>query len=348
VSRTRLPSEERLVERLRTQLATRRRDVLLGIGDDAAVVSPIGTLAVTSDVLVENVDFRKDADPRRLGRKTLNVNLSDLAAVGATPLYALLTLGMPPRTATGWFDAFVEGLREAASEYGVAVIGGDLSSSGLLFASVTAIGRVPESGAIARSGASPGEGLFISGTLGAAAAGWRLLEAGFRLGPDGKARAPKGRRLEAPRSAEVTRLIRHQIDPRPMVDLGAALAAGRLASAAIDVSDGLARDLHRLCRASGVAATLDRDLLPVDSALHDLEKLLKLDPVAATLYGGEDYGLLFAVPKRRAAALARLAGRFALRRIGTVREAGEGRRVLLSEGGRFTPIPDAGFDHFEA
>jgi thiamine-monophosphate kinase len=346
VSRSRLPSEERLVERLRTLLVTRRRDVLLGIGDDAAVVAPSGRLAVTSDVLVENADFRKDADPRRLGRKSLNVNLSDLAAMGATPLYALLTLGMPPRTTPAWFDAFVEGLREAASEYGVAVIGGDLSASGLLFASVTALGRAPEGGLLTRRGAAPGDALFVSGTLGAAAAGFRLLETGFRLGSDGKVRAPKGRRLEAPRAAEVRRLIRHQIDPRPMVDLGTALAGAGLASAAIDVSDGLARDLHRLCRASNVAATLDRDLLPVDSALFDLEKLLKLDPVAAALYGGEDFGLLFSVPARKVAAVERLSRRFALRRIGAVREAGPLRRVLLSEGDRLTPIPDAGFDHF--
>ena len=336
------------MERLQSLLATRRRDVLLGIGDDAAVVAPAGRLAVTSDVLVENADFRKDADPRRLGRKTLNVNLSDLAAMGATPLWALLTLGMPPRTKPAWFEAFVEGIREAASEYGVVVVGGDLSASALLFASVTALGRVPEDGFLTRCGAGPGDALFISGTLGASAAGWRLLEAGFRLGPDGKVRAPKGRRLPPPRAAEVRRLIRHQIDPRPMVDLGVALAQGGLASAAIDVSDGLARDLHRLCRASGVGATLVRELLPVDSALFDLTKLLKLDPVAAALYGGEDFGLLFAVPPRKVAAVERLSGRFALRHIGAVREAGAGRRVLLSEGGRLTPIPDAGFDHFTA
>jgi thiamine-monophosphate kinase len=128
-----------------------------------------------------------------------------------------------------------------------------------------------------------------------------------------------------------------------MVELGRVLADGRLASAAIDLSDGLARDLHRLCRASNTGAIVERKLLPKDSALFELPKDVPLAPLTAALFGGEDFGLLFTVPKRRLAAVERLAGRFALRRIGVVTRS---REVLLASEGGTSPLPDEGFDHF--
>jgi len=339
-----LPPEDAIVARLAAAFATRRRDVKVGIGDDAAVVVSPDRLAVTTDVLLEDHDFRKDADPRRLGRKALNVNLSDLAAVGARPLWAVLALGLPRKTKTEWLDALAAGIKEAASEHGVAVVGGDLSASDKVFVAVTAMGRAPEA-PLTRSGAEPGDALYVSGTLGAAAAGLRLLEKGYRLSAERVALDPKGRRVSAPRALEVARLIRHQIDPRPQLVLGATLASGSLASAAIDVSDGLARDLYRLCRASDVGATVDAGLLPVDSALADFGPLAGLDPLAAGLYGGEDFGLLFTVPKRQLAEVESLSGRFALRRIGTI---DDGAGVRLVRDGRRAPLPDAGFDHFDA
>lgn len=342
--RSGLPPEDAIVARLAAAFATRRRDVKVGIGDDAAVVVSPDRLAVTTDVLLEDHDFRKDADPRRLGRKAMNVNLSDLAAMGARPLWAVLALGLPKKTKPEWLDALTGGVKEAASEHGVAVVGGDLSASDKVFVAVTAMGHAPES-PLTRSGAEPGDALFISGTLGAAAAGLRLLEKGYRLSDERVALDPKGRRVPAPRAQEVARLIRHQIDPRPQLVLGSTLAAGSLASAAIDVSDGLARDLYRLCRASDVGATIEADRLPVDSALADLGPLAGLDPLAAALYGGEDFGLLFTVPKKKLAAVDRLAGTFALRRIGTI---DDGAGVRLVRDGRRAPLPDAGFDHFDA
>lgn len=338
-----LPPEERLVARLSSLFATRRRDVRMGIGDDAAVLAIGGDAVVTTDTLVSGVDFLPDTDPRRLGRKALNVNLSDLAAMGATPLYALLVLGLPKKTDAHFLDALLEGVRSAATEFGVAVVGGDLSASDTLFASVTAIGRPPRRGVLTRSGARPGDALFVSGTLGAAAAGLALLLAGHRLGADGSVRRANGRRLAASKSADVARLIRHQLDPRPQVEVGRALAEGGLASAAIDVSDGFARDLHRLARASGVGARVDLAALPVDSALPGLEGLAPVDPTATALYGGEDFGLLFTVPKRKLDAVEALAGRFALRRVGTIDGTG---RVTAFRDHRIAPLPDAGFDHF--
>jgi thiamine-monophosphate kinase len=339
-----LPPEDAIVQRLAAAFATRRRDVKTGIGDDAAILAAPARLAVTTDVLLEDHDFRRDADPRRLGRKALNVNLSDLAAMGATPLWAVLALGLPKKTRPEWLDALAMGVREAAGEHGVAVVGGDLSASEKIFVSVTVMGQAPEK-PLLRSGAEPGDALYVSGTLGAAAAGLRLLEAGYRLSAEKDVLDPKGRRVPAPRSPEKGRLIRHQIDPRPQLELGAALAAGRLASAALDVSDGLARDLYRLCRASDVGATVDASLLPVDSALPELPAVLDLDPLATALYGGEDFGLLFAVPPRKLAAVEALTGRFALRRIGTI---DDGAGVRLVRDGKRVPLPDAGFDHFES
>jgi thiamine-monophosphate kinase len=317
--------------------------VKTGIGDDAAVLTSPARLAVTTDVLLEDHDFRRDADPRRLGRKALNVNLSDLAAMGASPLWAVIALGLPKKTRPEWLDALTEGVREAASEHGVAVVGGDLSASEKIFVSVTVMGQAPQK-PLLRSGAEPGDALYISGTLGAAAAGLRLLEAGYRLSADKTSRGPKGRKVAAPRGLEIARLIRHQIDPRPQLELGIALAGAGLASAALDVSDGLARDLYRLCRASDVGATVDASLLPADSALADLAGVLDFDPLAMALYGGEDFGLLFTVPRRKRAAVEALTGRFALRRIGTI---DDGAGVRLVRGGKRVPLLDAGFDHFE-
>lgn len=338
-----LPPEDAIVARLAAVFATRRRDVKVGIGDDAAVVVSPDRLAVTTDVLLEDHDFRADADPRRLGRKAMNVNLSDLAAMGARPLWAVLALGLPKSTKTEWLDALAGGVREAAAENGVAVVGGDLSASDKIFVAVTAMGQAPET-PLTRAGAEPGDALYVSGTLGAAAAGLRLLEKGYRLSAERVALDPKGRRVPSPRAQDVGRLIRHLIDPRPRLELGSTLAAGSLASAAIDVSDGLARDLYRLCRASDVGATVEAGLLPVDSALADLGPLADLDPLAAALYGGEDFGLLFTVPKKKLAAVERLAGRFALRHIGTI---DDGAGVRLVRDGRRVPLPDSGFDHFD-
>jgi thiamine-monophosphate kinase len=343
----RLPSEDVLVGKLRALFATRRRDVLVGIGDDAAVLTAAGRLVATTDVVVEGHDFRKDADPRRLGRKALNVNLSDLAAMGASPLWALIALGLPRRTDPEWLDAFAEGVREAAQEHGVAIVGGDLSASSLPFAAITALGRAPAKRPIRRDGARAGDTLYVSGTLGSAAAGFLLLEAGYRLAADKSVKGPGRKRLAPPRSTEVARLIRHQIDPRPMVELGRTLAKEGVVSAAIDLSDGLARDLHRLCRASGLSATLDLSRLPVDTGLKELRSLVRLDPLRLALFGGEDYGLLFTVPRRKTTHADRLSARFAIRPIGVVdRRHDPGTAWLRTPGGE-RRLPDAGWDHFD-
>lgn len=337
-----LPPEDVLVARLAAVFKARRRDVLVPIGDDVAVVSPGGPVAVTTDVLVEGEDFRDGWDPERLGRKALAVNLSDLAAAGAPPLYALLTLGLSREADPSWLEAFARGFRSVAVDFGVAVVGGDLTRSPVTFVSVTVIGRSPAS-PLLRSGASPGDELWVSGTLGVAAAGLRARLAGWDLDRQGVARGPAGRLAPERYRVALSRMLRHQLEPRPMVDLGVALAERGLATAAIDISDGLARDLHRLCRASGCGAVVELEALPVDSELSEVAKLLGLKPLPAALYGGEDYGLLFAVSPGRSASVGRLSGRYALRKIGILRENPE---IVLAAGPRHEPLPDVGFDHF--
>ncbi|MDX9733676.1 MAG: thiamine-phosphate kinase [Thermoanaerobaculia bacterium] len=337
-----LPPETDLLRSFERLFATRRRDVRVGVGDDAAVLAAPSSLAVSTDALVEGEDFTGAADPYLVGRKAMNVNLSDLAAMGATPLHALLTLGLPRETPVAWLDGFLDGFRAAAREQAVAIVGGDLTAARERFASVTVLGRVSEEGPLRRGGGGPGDELWVSGTLGAAAAGLSLVLRGYRRDRDGKVTAPRGRRVSPARRDEIARLLRHQLDPRPMVDLGRALAEGGIASAAIDLSDGLARDLHRLCRASGTGAVVETATLPVDSGLPALAEL-PTSPLDLALFGGEDYGLLFAVPPERLGAMKKLAARFAVRRIGRLDGTS---KVFLAEGGVFSPLPDRGFDHF--
>ncbi len=338
-----LPAESILVSKLASLFATRRRDVLLGLGDDAAVVRGGDHLVFTTDSLVEGHDFQPGWSAFHLGRKALSVNLSDLAAMGAEPLYALLTLALPRDTATEWLDSFLHGFKAAATEYDTAVIGGDLSAAPSIFVSVTAVGRTNKKGLLKRSEASPSESIYVSGTLGAAAAGLELLRRGYRLGDSGEARDPGGKRIRGTKSESVERLMTHQLNPRPMISLGRILADRSLASSAMDVSDGLVRDLHRLCKASGTGAVIEEQALPIDSRLEEISSLIHIDPLETALYGAEDFGLLFTVAKAKEKLLSRLASRFSLRRIGVMDRSGT---VTLASPDRTRVLSDRGFDHF--
>ena len=194
-----LPPETELLRSFERLFATRRRDVRVGVGDDAAVLAAPSALAVCTDALVEGEDFTVAADPYLVGRKAMNVNLSDLAAMGATPLHALLTLGLPRETPVAWLDGFLDGFRAAAREQAVAVVGGDLSAARERFASVTVLGRVADEGPLRRGGGGPGDELWVSGTLGAAAAGLAFVLRGYRRDRDGKVTAPRGSRVSPAR-----------------------------------------------------------------------------------------------------------------------------------------------------
>jgi thiamine-monophosphate kinase len=300
----------------------------VAIGDDGAVLRPRSghELVITTDLLVENVHFRLDtSDARSLGHKTLAVNLSALSAMGARPLGFTLGLALPRSTPPRRLSSFLDGLLSEARSSRCPLVGGDSVEAGSWHLSVTAFGEIPSGRALTRSGARPGDRLVVSGDLGGAAFGLYLLEEG------------------RPR-AEAPALVRRQVRPRPPIALGPALVARRWARAAIDLSDGLARDLGHLLRESGVGADVDVDRLPLPRKLPALCAKHGLDPLRLALHGGEDYELLFALGPK-APSIDRLQRTLGVRlsEIGVVRR---GRTARYVRRGRPVRIPDAGFEHF--
>jgi thiamine-monophosphate kinase len=315
--------ERRVISRIRRAFGEKRSDILLGIGDDAALVRGPQRLLLTTDILVEDEDFwRTDHPPRLLGRKALNVNLSDIAAMGGRPLHALVGLALPGDIDEGWLRQFMAGLRGAAEAAGVALVGGDLSQSEKIMISVTVTGesRFP----VPRSGAKPGDAIFVSGTLGDAAGGLRLLAKGGIYGV----------------IKPVRPLLKAFLDPEPRLKLGALLARRRLASAMIDLSDGLSVDLMHICEESGAGAEVEAARIPISPALARFAR----DPLDMALNGGEDFELLFTVRPAKIPAVLALARTHRITRIGQIVP---GRAVrLVSPKGRKTALRPGGFEHF--
>jgi thiamine-monophosphate kinase len=315
--------ERRLISRIRRTFGEKRADVLLGIGDDAALVRGPERLLLTTDILVEDEDFRRpDHPPRLLGRKALNINLSDIAAMGGRPLHALVAMAMPGDIDEGWLRQFMSGFRSAAREAGVALVGGDLSQAARIMIAVTVTGAARRP--VKRGGARAGDAIYVSGTLGDAAGGLRLVEKG---GVHGVAKP-------------VRPLVRAFLDPAPRLKLGALLAGRGLASAMIDLSDGLSVDLAHVCRESGVGAEVEAARVPISGALRSFAR----DPLDMALNGGEDFELLFTVRPGNAAAVEALASRHRLTRVGRITP---GRAVrLLGPGKKRRPLRPGGFEHF--
>lgn len=252
----------------------------LHLEDDAALLpAPPGeTLVATTDAMVEGVHYLPGEDPGRLARKALRVNLSDLAAMGARPLVYLLTTALPKTVDDGWLAAFADGLRQDQERFGVHLAGGDsVSTPGPAMISITAIGAVPEGQEIRRSGASPGDRVWVSGTIGDGVLG--LFAARDQI-----AGLPAG---DADYLAARYRL------PTPRTELGERLRG--IATAAADVSDGLVGDLRHICAASGVGAQIDADRVPLSPAAS---AAIAIDPTLRqpALAGGDDYELVFTAP----------------------------------------------------
>jgi thiamine-monophosphate kinase len=315
--------ERRLISRIRRACGGRKAGVIIGIGDDAALVRTPGRMLLTTDLLVEDEDFRRDGHPARLlGRKALNVNLSDIAAMGGRPRHALVAMALPADLDESWLRQFMAGFRAAAGEAGVALVGGDLSQAEKIMIAVTVTGEAGTP--VPRSGARPGDVIFVSGTLGDAAGGLRLLEQG---GLGGVVK-------------EVRPLLDAFLDPVPRLELGALLARRKLASAMIDISDGLSVDLTHICEESRVGAEVEERRIPISPALAHMAR----DPMAMALNGGEDFELLFTVRPKHLGAVERLARRFDLSRIGRI-TAGR-RRVLIRADKTKKPLRAKGFEHF--
>jgi len=332
-----------LIERIR-KLLPQASHALLGIGDDCAILRPAAgrDLLLTTDLLVDGVDFtHQTITPFRLGRKAMGVNLSDIAAMGGLPRAALITLALPSEEEIEFVDELYRGLLEEGARYGVEVIGGDLSASSTLMIGVTVVGEVEQRRAVTRAGAKPGDRIWITGRLGASAAGLAALNAGFRLRDD---------RVEAPCevSAELKEAIRLAIErhccPIPRVREGRALAEAGVASAMIDLSDGLASDLQHLCRESGVSARIMEDRIPVDPAALAIGRYLGRDPIAMAVEGGEDFELLFTSSSKPTDIYAIFSGDIDATDVGEIEEAGQGC-VLATRSGTEIPLI-GGYDHF--
>src|SRR5579859_681850 len=327
--------EFELISRLTHGLVT-RPDVLLGVGDDAALLDPgPGALIVaTCDSQVEGRHFlRHLATPHEIGHKALAVNLSDIAAMGAEPLWALVSLLLPPALDVAMLDGIYAGMNALAQRFDVAIVGGNVSGTdGPLALDVTLLGRVRRGGELRRSGARPGDRLLVTGVLGAAAAGVLALIT-EPAGPQVPQTA-----LDGARAAMTA--------PEPRVAEGRALARTGVVTAMLDISDGFAADLGHLCMASGVGALIEASAIPVANEARQIAVAYERDPVSLALAGGEDYQLLFAV-RPGDVELARVAVAAAggiAHDVGTVTEADLGLRLQLPDGVQ-QPLEPRGWDH---
>ena len=307
-----------LIARIRARVAT-RADVVLGIGDDAALLAPPPgrQLVVTADTLNDGVHFPRGTSPADVGWKALAVNLSDLASMGAEPAWCTLSLSLP-QSDPAWIEGFLDGFLDLAGQHDIALVGGD-TTRGPLSIAVTAMGLVEPGRALRRDGARVGDEVWVTGTLGDAAGGLALLD------------------------REPVPALRARLDrPTPRVAAGRALAG--IATACVDVSDGLLADLGHVCARSHVAARIDVDALPASAAL--MEVIGEADRIALQASGGDDYELCFTAPADAGADIDAVSARLGLQitRIGRI-VAGEGVHPVDAKSQPWSS-PRRGYDHF--
>lgn len=334
-----ISSEHALLARLLARLPRPSPTVLVGPGDDAAVVAASRNerLVLTTDAVVEGVHFsRAYSTPADIGHRALAVNLSDLAAMAATPRWALLSLVLPDSMEVADVEHLVDGLAALAIENGVSVIGGNITrTTGPLVVDVTAAGEAAPRKWLTRSGAKAGDEIYVSGTIGGAAAGLEMLQSGTGNQERGAGRRDAG-------AGCVAKYLR----PEPRVRLGIAMGRHRAATAAMDLSDGLADALEQVATASGVGVTVDAARLPIDASAREWWMARGVDPVSAALSGGDDYELLCAVPRKGTAALRAVTRRVAqppLTKIGEFTK--DPRERVLLRAGQKEALPK-GFEHF--
>jgi len=307
----------------------KKKYTLNHIGDDCAVLPKDSKtdLVITTDLLVEDIDFRLEwTTPEFVGAKTLAVSLSDIAAMGAEPKWALLSIGIPANIWDSDFvDRFYDGWFTLARHYEVELVGGDISRTPekIVFDSIVA-GEVVKGKAILRSGAMPGNSIYVTGALGGASGGLMLLESGFRY-----ADSSEGRR----------QMIAKQLRPVPQITSGKYLLNNGIATAMIDLSDGLSSDLHHLCRASGVGARINVQEIPILPALSDIN-VAKDQMLAMAIHGGEDFELLFTANEKNLS----VPNLPAVQRIGEITE--NVGTIEIVNGKEISSLPSRGYRHF--
>jgi thiamine-monophosphate kinase len=329
-------SEDELIHAIARVISSTEPGLVVGLGDDAAVAEPgSGQLVLTTDLLVEGVHFERGSiSAHDLGAKALVVNLSDIAAMAASPRYALVALALPQDLDVAWVMELYGGMRDACAEYAVVLAGGDTNRSELIVVSVALVGEVAPGRALTRSGARPGDRILVTGSLGAAAGGL-VLSRQDAVTASAALSKPWGRVLL-------------EALARPSARVGEAQILARCgATAMMDLSDGLASDLSRLCQASGVGALLALERVPVADALARGAEHLGVDAIDLAISGGEDYELLATIPEDAVStARSELAEAFGseLSDVGEIVQ-GSGIRGVAADGQEH-PVEPAGWDHF--
>jgi thiamine-monophosphate kinase len=343
--------EGKLVERIARAIPSKARvrhdgALRLGIGDDAAVIAPRGKRdwVLSCDAFLEGVHFlAKFHPPDSVGYKSLVRATSDLAAMGAIPRFFLMTLAIPTNRTGAWLNGFLRGMARASRSMNMVLLGGDTTKSDAVSISITVLGEIARGQAVTRSGAQPGDLIYVSGRLGRAQLGLEIL---LRSPFPAKRLTKRNLNNGGP---ELLRLLRPHLYPAVRLELGAWLAKHRVASAMMDISDGLSTDLARLCAASRVGAQIKSQSVPrasLPEALSNRLKTLKLDPLQMALHGGEDYELLFTVSPRNFRKLTKAPGFSQLAAIGEVTR-GKSVTLLSSDGGK-KPLTPGGWDPFRS
>ena len=320
-----------LLRRVRSWITASDSSLIQGMGDDVAVFETKGKIVLaTTDILIEDVHFKRTwIDPYHLGKKALAVNLSDIAAMGGIPRYFLLSLGLPKELSLSFISRFYRGLKEMARPFRVDLIGGDTSLSPKIIVNICLLGEGEKATLLYRKGARVGDDLFVTGTLGDSALGLRILQ---RRGAGSKRPG----------------LVEKHLSPRPRIDLGQALGRERLATAMIDVSDGLLIDTTHLLEESGKGARVWEDRVPLSALYRKYVSSYAKDPCQFALSGGEDYELLFTAPRamREKISSLSLIHRVPITRIGEILPRPKGFRIVRKDGTEYSPS-HLGFDHFK-
>jgi thiamine-monophosphate kinase len=319
------------IDRIKPETLFGQDSVIKGIGDDCSVHRSVGDFVtlLTTDMLVEDVHFRRDSiPPEKLGRKSIAVNLSDIAAMGGIPKQALISVAIPDTVRVEYLDSVYTGMKSMAREFEVNLLGGDTTSSPLhLVINVALVGEAPEEEVLYRSGAVREDIIFLTGPVGASAAGLDSLLANRSF--DGQ-----------------DALVDAHLDPRPHVKAGRIIASQRVAHSMIDVSDGLAGDLGHICNESKVGAMIEEDKLPTTELFRSYCERFELDPLKLSINLGEDYVLLGTVPEKSADKLAKALESGGCEFFPIGRIVGEPGIRLLARDGSTREIKPSGWNHF--
>jgi thiamine-monophosphate kinase len=330
-----------LIRALKRRYAKGSPKIVRGIGDDAAVIIPKASrpLLLTTDLLAEGVHFDRDtAAFADIGFRAAAANLSDIAAMGGTPEYLLVSLAIPRHGTARQVEQLYDGMMAACRSHEAKLIGGDTSAShGGWFVNITVVGSTTLGRTLFRDGAEVGDDLYVTGTLGDSEAGLQLLHRGHGTGTG--LIAPRHRRF----------LIGRHLRPPARIREGRWLSNGRWASSAIDVSDGLSGDLRHLCAESDVGAVIELEALPISSACRHYAERTKQNAQVLALGGGEDYELLFTVPVRKRARFQRASAqqRLQVTKIGRITPVEEGLCMTLADGQQ-RPLPFSSYEHFRS